>query len=139
MKLWRLMLIVAIGFLAFPTVLRTQSPSSGSMLQILGALDAAQGETVFRAKGCFDCHSYDDVGGTFGPDLGPNRIRGTSPSALAAAMWNHAPSMWRSMQGVVPVLNSKEAAALYSFLYSRLYFNPYPDAQHGALEKSVAA
>ena len=130
MKLWRLMLIVAI--LAFPTVLRTQSPSSGSMLQILGALDAAQGETVFRAKGCFDCHSYDDVGGTFGPDLGPNRIRGTSPSALAAAMWNHAPSMWQSMQGVVPVINSNEAAALYSFLYSRLYFNPYPDAQHGA-------
>src|SRR5262245_47818335 len=124
MRLSRLVLAVAIGLLVFPAYMKAQPSSSASVLQILGALDAAQGEAVFRAKGCFDCHSYDDFGGTFGPDLGPNRIRGTSPSALAAAMWNHAPSMWQSMQGVVPVLNSTEAAALYSFLYSRLYFNP---------------
>ncbi len=68
MRLSRLVLSVAIGLLAFPAYLRTQSPSSGSVLQILGALDAAQGEAVFRAKGCFDC------GITLPPCGGPCKV-----------------------------------------------------------------
>jgi mono/diheme cytochrome c family protein len=40
--------------------------------------------------------------------------------------------MWRSMGGHPPTLSSREAAALYLFLYSRLYFNQvYPNVQHG--------
>src|SRR5579862_1002263 len=125
-------LTIAISLLSFPAFIRTQ-PAADSALQMLGGMDAATGEAVFREKGCFDCHSYDGKGGSEGPDLGTNRIRGTSPAALAAAMWNHAPTMWRSFGGAsaAPSLNSREAAALYSFFYSRLYFDEfYPNVQH---------
>jgi mono/diheme cytochrome c family protein len=103
---------------------------------MLGNRDAVRGEQVFREKGCFDCHSYDNWGGMFGPDLGPGRIRGASPSSLAAAMWNQAPSMWRALRdksatSTVPTLNTEESAALFAFFYSRLYFNDLSDSPHG--------
>ena len=123
--------IVAITLLLSPSLVRT-APLSDSGLQMLRAVNAAEGETVFREKGCFDCHSYDNAGGNIGPDLGTDRMRGTSPYALAAAMWSHAPSMWRSVRSTTPQLNLREAAALYSFFYSRLYFNQfYSNVQHG--------
>jgi mono/diheme cytochrome c family protein len=47
-------------------------------------------------------------------------------------MWNQAPSMWRSIgPGEVPTLTPKEAAALFAFFYSRLYFDSYPDSPNG--------
>jgi mono/diheme cytochrome c family protein len=114
----------------------TFAQTPNSVLQMLGGRDAVGGERIFREKGCFDCHSYDNWGGMFGPDLGPNRIRGASPSSLTAAMWNQAPSMWRSIRnasasGNVPALNQEEAAALYAFFYSRLYFNDLGDSPRG--------
>ncbi len=129
MKAMRFLIVVTIGVLALPSLLNAQTTASS--LQMLGSFDAVNGETVFREKGCFGCHSYDGWGGMFGPDLGTNRIRGTSPSALAAAMWNQAPYMWRNISGPAPTLTVQEAAALYSFFYSRLYFNDYPDTPHG--------
>jgi mono/diheme cytochrome c family protein len=122
--------VLAINLLAFPCFARTQ-PVRDSGLQILSGVNSVEGETVFREKGCFDCHSYDSTGGSIGPDLGTGRMRGTSPSALAAAMWNHFPTMLRST-GNAPALNVRESAALYSFFYFRLYFNQaYPNMQHG--------
>ena len=111
-----------------------QSPES--TLKILQSMDAVRGEQLFHDKGCFDCHSYDNWGEMFGPDLGPNRIRGASPSSLAAAMWNHAPSMWSgirsgSSSGNVPSLSTDESAAIFAFFYSRLYFNDLSDSPRG--------
>ena len=129
MKPTRVLLLLVLSLCVIPTFLGAQAPVSP--VQMLGSFDALQGEMVFRDKGCFGCHSYDGWGGMFGPDLGTNRIRGASPSSLAAAMWNQAPAMWRSIAGKPPTVNAQEAAALYSFFYSRLYFNDYPDSPHG--------
>jgi mono/diheme cytochrome c family protein len=122
--------VLTICLLIFPAFLNAQT-TSASPLRMLGRLDATKGELVFREKGCFGCHSYDGWGGAFGPDLGSKRIRGTSPSSLAAAMWNQAPFMWRSISSGAPSLTLEESAALYSFFYSRLYFNEYPDTPNG--------
>ena len=123
--------VIAISLLVFPSFVWSQPPPD-SGLHILSRVSAAEGESVFHEKGCFDCHSYDNVGGSTGPDLGTDRMRGMTPSALAAAMWNHAPAMWRSSIGKKPNLNFREAAALYSFFYSRLYLEQaYPNVQHG--------
>jgi cytochrome c2 len=130
MRSMRFLFNVAIALVVFSSFLSAQTPLI-SPLNMLGGLDAMKGEAVFREKGCFGCHSYDGWGGAFGPDLGSNRIRGTSPASLAAAMWNQAPFMWRSIGSTTPTLNLEEAAALYSFFYSRLYFNDYPDTPNG--------
>ena len=130
MKPTRLLLLLSLILCIMPALLVAQNPAV-SPVQMLGSLDALKGETVFRDKGCFGCHSYDGWGGMFGPDLGTNRIRGASPASLAAAMWNQAPSMWKSIAGKPPTLTAEETAALYSFFYSRLYFNDYPDSPHG--------
>jgi cytochrome c2 len=107
-------------------------PSPSFEMKMLEGMLAADGAVVVVNKGCTSCHSFDGWGGMFGPDLGYNRIRGASPSSLAAAMWNQAPSMWRSIRpDPVPTLDQKEAAALFAFFYSRLYFDSYGDSVHG--------
>ncbi len=109
-----------------------QSANPGSSMTMLEGMLAADGAAAMMEKGCTSCHSFDNLGDMFGPDLGSNRMRGTSPSSLAAAMWNHAPSMWRSIGAdPVPTVNQKEAAAIFAFLYSRLYFESYPNSPHG--------
>ncbi len=119
--------VIAVAIVGFG-----QAPDSSSSMAMLEGMLPADGATVLMDKGCTSCHSFDGWGGMFGPDLGANRVRGASPSSLAAAMWNHAPSMWRSIgAGEVPALNPKEAAALFAFLYSRLYFESYPNSPNG--------
>src|SRR5688572_33238252 len=72
-----------------------------SPMNVLGGMIAADGAIVLQNKGCTNCHSFDNWGGMYGPDLGSNRIRGTSPAALAAAMWKQAPAMCRLIWSVV--------------------------------------
>jgi mono/diheme cytochrome c family protein len=126
---------IAAGVLGFGqkssqnAALQTNRPSP---MQMLEGMLAADGATVLLKKGCTSCHSFDGWGGMLGPDLGADRIRGASPSALAAAMWNQAPSMWRSIGAEdIPALDQKEAAAIFAFFYSRLYFDSYSDSPHG--------
>ena len=53
--------------------------------------DSKRGAEVFQTKSCAECH--DDGSGTGGaPALGGSEVT-SSPSALVAAMWNHAPTM----------------------------------------------
>ncbi len=124
-----------VGFAAIEPR-HTLAQGSDSSMKILAGRDAVRGEEVFRQKNCFSCHSYDNWGGMFGPDLGSNRIRGASPSSLAAAMWNQAPAMWRQIRGEtvtgsLPVLSMDESAALFAFFYARLYFNDLVESPHG--------
>lgn len=126
-------LAAAIGFgqVAWSQSVEGQ-PGPSSPMRMLEGMLAADGAAVLVNKGCTSCHSTDGWGGMFGPDLGYNRIRGASPASLAAAMWNQAPSMWRSIGAEgVPSLDQKEAAALYAFFYSRLYFDSDPNSPHG--------
>jgi mono/diheme cytochrome c family protein len=59
--------------------------------------DTAAGRREFTEKRCIMCHQVGGVGGVAGPDLshaGPF----SSPIQVAAAMWNHGPSMDQAMQ-----------------------------------------
>jgi len=95
---------------------------------------ATRGARLFETKGCITCHALDGQGGTDAPDLGRRAADLYSPDGLAAAMWNHAPRMWESMREAdvdVPTFSSDEAADLFSFFYSRLYFTVPGDPVRG--------
>jgi cytochrome c2 len=125
-----LVIVLSLAALAFTAW--SQSPKGRSSMDMLEGKSAADGAVVLLQKGCTNCHSFDNQGSKAGPDLGSNRIRGKSPSALAAAMWNHAPSMWQSFgPDQIPTVDGPEAAALFAFFFSRLYFEDPLDSTHG--------
>lgn len=68
-----------------------------SYLHLLGyrgrAGDAIRGAVVFRERGCAACHEDQKVEA---PDL-TGSTSGADAVALSAAMWNHAPEMYRAM------------------------------------------
>ena len=95
---------------------------------------AFRGKEVFSGKGCVNCHSIDGVGGTTAPDLGRRSARTYSPELLASVMWNHGPEMWARIEAsgrTVPTLTAQEAADLFSYFYSTLYFSVPGDAGRG--------
>jgi mono/diheme cytochrome c family protein len=95
--------------------------------------NAASGARVFGTKGCVQCHAVRGLGGGVGPDLG--RIEGRrSFFQLAAAMWNHLPSMRKSMEelGVdYPELHAHETDDLIGFLFTLDYFDSHGDVDAG--------
>lgn len=95
---------------------------------------ATRGRMLFTEKGCIGCHSIGGVGGTRAPDLASRSVRDYSPELLASLMWNHGPDMWQAMaeSGTqIPAFTSREAADLYSYFYSQLYFSLPGDAGRG--------
>jgi mono/diheme cytochrome c family protein len=112
--------------LASPTGLRGQ-----------GSADPAQnvmaGSRVFGAKGCGACHAINGLGGDIGPGLA-NTSGERSYYDLAAAMWNHLPSMVEQMRELGtqrPRLSSWEAGDLIAFLFWLSYFDPAGSAEQG--------
>src|ERR1700685_2627145 len=72
---------------------------SGSALHAAEiAADSARGAQLFEMLACVQCHSINGKGGTAAPDLGRRIDRNFTPAALAATMWNHAPTMWAAMR-----------------------------------------
>jgi mono/diheme cytochrome c family protein len=59
--------------------------------------DLEHGERLFREKRCVVCHQAGGLGGVVGPDLSVV-AQHDSPLQIAAAMWNHGPSMVQAMQ-----------------------------------------
>jgi mono/diheme cytochrome c family protein len=57
---------------------------------------AQAGRKIFEDKQCVVCHQIERVGGVFGPSL--DSVVQFGPIFLAAAMWNHGPSMAAAMQ-----------------------------------------
>ena len=107
----------------FGTVLALSLPAL-AQVEIPGS--ARRGERLFGDKGCITCHAIDGVGGNLAPDLGRRPSRTYSPDLIASAMWNHGPAMWKAIAeagATSPVFTSFEAADLYSYFYSRLYFS----------------
>ncbi|OGU26162.1 MAG: hypothetical protein A2X66_09340 [Ignavibacteria bacterium GWA2_54_16] len=78
--------------------------------------DTQRGESVFRSKGCVDCHRQ--AGGGRGPDLATiNRFE--TPIRMIQLMWNHA----GEMEDLVitgnknwPVLSTRDMRDLYAYL-----------------------
>lgn len=88
---------------------------------------------MFGEKGCIRCHSVSGEDDSLGPDLRTvSRSRGFAD--LAAALWNHLPTMAERMDelGIErPRLNPQEAGDLIAFLYTLDYFESPGDTARG--------
>jgi cytochrome c2 len=83
-----------------------------------GSGNVDSGKKLFSSKGCIRCHQVGGVGGVLGPSLDAVGQSG-APMSVAAAMWNHGPSMAEAMraQGIErPNLNASELRDLVAFL-----------------------
>ena len=88
--------------------------------------DSDRGWKVFQA-GCIQCHSVRGVGGTLGPELGPDHDLPLTTSQFASVLWNHAPTMLSlgNQKGISPPeLGESEMADLAAFLAGLRYFEP---------------
>jgi cytochrome c551/c552 len=73
-------------------------------------------------------------GAQVGPDLGRIVDRNFTPAALAATMWNHAPTMWAAMRERsirTGDLDEQAAADLFAYFYSARFFEKPGDAGRG--------
>lgn len=83
--------------------------------------DLETGSRLFARKNCILCHQVRGVGGVVGPDLDLVARYG-SPISIAAAMWNHGPSMAEAMRerGIGrPGFTGSELLDLLSWLQSQ--------------------
>lgn len=106
--------------------------------------DAERGAAVLRRENCLRCHSVraNDVprfgqqgeGGNTAPDLSRPMGRRFSPALLASVMWNHAPTMWTSMedQGMErPQLSEQNGDDLFAYFFSIRFFELPGEAERG--------
>ena len=107
-------------------------PSSAQISIIPGS--SARGAELFRRKGCVACHAFDGIGGKIAPDLAQRNERAHTPMQLAAALWNHAPRMWRAQQAqqIKIMLDSAETADLFAYFYSLAYAKAPGNVARGA-------
>jgi len=110
--------------------IRQQNRSPSRALLEVG--DPAEGEELFRVKGCRSCHQ---TGGVQAPELGGPQFQATV-SQIAGQMWNHLPRMSEQMnrQGIrFPTFSGSEMSHLIAYLYSRAYVGKPGDAERGEM------
>ena len=79
----------------------------------------SNGEAIFKSKGCFGCHSgYSSLAG---------QIKGRTLTEIAAAMWNHGPSMPAAPEPFA----AGEMRELLSYLWASPFFVDAGDAGRG--------
>jgi len=91
------------------------------------------GERLFAARGCVDCHGLKGLGGSVAPALAGKRTY-SNLFDFAAAMWNKGPSMMREMRRrsmTVSPLQANELADIVGYLYSVDYFAGPGDPRRG--------
>jgi mono/diheme cytochrome c family protein len=96
--------------------------------------DPKAGIQVFFDKGCVRCHAILGEGGRSAPDLGRAPTGHLSAAELVAAMWNHAPAMWRKMRvehATPPKFTPVEMSNLFAFIYSVRSLDEPGDAARG--------
>lgn len=79
----------------------------------------AEGATIFRDKGCAECHK--------GALALENRLGDSTLTDVAAAMWNHAPQMRQPP----PQLTTAEWRQLISYVWAKQFFATRGDAARG--------
>ena len=92
-----------------------------------------EGQHLFAAKGCAQCHGEDATGTQLAPGL-RQRASLASVPRLVTAMWNHAPRMWKDMQTRqmdYPSLTPEESAQLIAYLYVSGFADSSGNAEHG--------
>jgi mono/diheme cytochrome c family protein len=123
--------IAVAALVMFALILRLQYQTTQNRFAIAVATQPAQGNAVFRAKGCAKCHGESAAGGELGPAL---RQRAASLPQLVTAMWNHAPRMYEAMNRAklaYPSLSYDETGQLVAYLYLTGYSDEPGDPQRG--------
>src|SRR5438067_3269037 len=98
------------------------------------AVDSARGARLFESLECIQCHAVNGKAARIGPDLGRLVDRNLTPAALAATMWNHAPTMWAAMRQRsihAGEVDEQAAADLFGYFYSVRFFEKTGDAGRG--------
>jgi mono/diheme cytochrome c family protein len=81
--------------------------------------DAQPGLDVLRSQGCLRCHTVGAAG--IGRDLADRLVADYTVPALAAAVWNHTPTMWAEMASTVatqPAPSEAEWEEVFRYLYT---------------------
>jgi mono/diheme cytochrome c family protein len=123
--------IAAAALVLLGGILRIQHNTTQNRWATGIATKPAQGNAVFREKGCANCHGDGAAGGQHGPAL---RQRAASLPQLVTAMWNHAPRMYEAMKDAkvaYPTLSYDETGQLVAYLYLAGYSDERGDAAHG--------
>jgi mono/diheme cytochrome c family protein len=97
-------------------------------------MDSRRGDKLFETAGCIQCHRLKGAGGMTASDLGRVLDRGYTPDDLASTMWNHAPTMWKTINEKafkVGDVDRQAAADLFASFYSARYFEMPGDAGRG--------
>lgn len=92
-----------------------------------------KGEDLVETKACLQCHSVAGEGGDMAPALASRRFGGVL-SQIGAAMWNHEPGMWESMEAEnvpFPQLSPEEFSDLTAYLYFASFVDRPGDPQRG--------
>jgi mono/diheme cytochrome c family protein len=96
--------------------------------------DSGRGAKLFETLSCIECHSVNGRGGKIAPDLSRHIDRDLRPAALAATMWNHAPTMWAAIKErniKMGPLDQQGAADLFAYFYASGFFDKPGDAGRG--------
>ena len=112
--------------------IRTLAPNARARVYLRPA-DAQAGRQLFRQKGCIACHPVRGGGGGRAPDLSAHALPRTL-GQFAGLMWNHAPSMWATMQAQHvprPQFSNKEMADLIAYLFAERYFEVMGNTERG--------
>lgn len=93
------------------------------------------GEKLFVAKRCVECHSVTPQGDPTRANLRARLIKG-SLITITGAMWNHGPKMWADMarRGVpTSSLNAEEMSDIIGYLYFLQFIDPPGVAERGRM------
>ena len=94
-------------------------PGTPKIEQTLVLSPTGGGETLFREKGCVECHT-----GAFSLE---NRLGDSTLTDVAVAMWNHAPQMRQPP----PQLSVDEWQQLISYIWAKQFFGTRGDTVRG--------
>ena len=87
-------------------------PETAHLTSRFSNTSGAEGEKVFHAKGCANCH--------VGQLALEDRLKNMTLTDIAVDMWNHAPRMAEQP----PILSEEEMRQLLSFLWMRQFVYP---------------
>ncbi len=92
-----------------------------------------KGKTIFKQKGCLDCHTMQGEGNDLGPDL-TELDWNISVTEIAGLMWNHGSEMSAIMEEQQlewPSFTGKEMADLIAYLYFLKFTDQPGDNEKG--------
>jgi cytochrome c len=110
----------------------TAQPIMMSPGMVMPSMDAANGRTLFAAKGCVVCHAVNGIGGIDAPALDASTMPGmTNPFDFVANMWRGAPvmiDMQRAELGEQIQFTGQELADIIAFLHNEQEQKKFSDA-----------